>query len=145
MDDRPVLDQINLVVQNMSAAAEFYRLLGVPFDDPPPPWNEHHRTAASQDAIDFDLDSDVFAARWNSGWTPGRGGVVIGFRVARRETVDATYTRLTDAGYAGQQPPYDAFWGARYAIVSDPDGTSVGIMSAVDPQRRGPPPDPTLV
>ena len=37
-----------------------------------------------------------------------------------------------------QQEPYDAFWGARYAVVSDPDGNGVGIMSPVDdalPQR----------
>jgi uncharacterized glyoxalase superfamily protein PhnB len=37
-----------------------------------------------------------------------------------------------------QQPPYDAFWGARYAVVSDPDGNAVGIMSPIDPDRRSP-------
>jgi uncharacterized glyoxalase superfamily protein PhnB len=58
--------------------------------------------------------------------------------VVERETVDAIYSDLTGAGYAGQQPPYDAFWGARYAVVADPDGMSVGIMSAIDPARRTP-------
>ena len=43
---------------------------------------------------------------------------------------------LTAAGYAGSQPPYDAFWGARYAIVEDPDGNDVGLMSPIDAQRR---------
>jgi hypothetical protein len=32
--------------------------------------------------------------------------------------------------------PYDAFWGARYAIVEDAGGNAVGIMSPVDPARR---------
>ena len=41
-----------------------------------------------------------------------------------------------------QQPPFDAFWGARYAIVEDPDGNSVGLMSPVDPTRRSPMPPP---
>ncbi len=61
---------------------------------------------------------------------------MLGFRVTERETVDAIYADLTAAGAVGQQPPYDAFWGARYAVVTDPDGNAVGIMSAIDPARR---------
>ena len=57
-----------------------------------------------------------------------------------REAVDATYDDLTDAGYPGRQPPYDTFFGARYAIVADPDGNDVGIMSPPDPSRRTAPP-----
>ena len=37
-----------------------------------------------------------------------------------------------------QQEPYDAFWGARYAIVEDPDGNAVGLMSPIDPDRQRP-------
>jgi len=29
-----------------------------------------------------------------------------------------------------------AAWGARYAVVEDPDGNALGIMSPVDPDRR---------
>ena len=53
-----------------------------------------------------------------------------------------TYADLTGAGYAGQQPPYDAFWGARYAVVEDPDGNPVGLMSPLDPAYRSAPPEP---
>ena len=67
------------------------------------------------------------------------GRAVIGFRVSSRERVDELYSQLTADGYAGQQPPYDAFWGARYAIVEDPDGNPVGIMSPSDPDRRSRP------
>lgn len=35
--------------------------------------------------------------------------------------------------------PYDAVWGPRYAVVEDPDGNAVGIMSPIDPQRRSDP------
>jgi uncharacterized glyoxalase superfamily protein PhnB len=62
--------------------------------------------------------------------------VVVGFRVASRDDVDRLYADMTGAGYRGQQPPYDAFWGARYAVVEDPDGNAVGIMSPSDPDRR---------
>lgn len=51
-----------------------------------------------------------------------------------------SYAELTAAGYAGLQPPCDTFWGARYAIVEDPDGNHVGLMSPLDPARRSRPP-----
>ena len=135
---RPVLDQINVVVRDMEAMAAFYRRLGVRIDDPAAPWDRHHRTAETPEGLDLDLDSREFAKVWNHGWREGDAGVVMGFRVPDREAVDQTYQDLTDAGYAGQQPPYDAFWGARYAVVEDPDGNAVGLMSPIDPERRTP-------
>jgi uncharacterized glyoxalase superfamily protein PhnB len=61
---------------------------------------------------------------------------VLGFSVASRDAVDERYAALTGAGYPGRQPPYDAFWGARYAVVQDPDGRDVGLMSPIDPDRK---------
>lgn len=74
---------------------------------------------------------------------PERSRVVLGWQVASRNAVDATYDEMTTAGYAGVQVPYDAFWGARYAIVADPDGNHVGIMSPSDESRKYWPPTPT--
>jgi uncharacterized glyoxalase superfamily protein PhnB len=39
------------------------------------------------------------------------------------------------------QRPYDAFWGGRFAVVADPDGNEVGLMSPIDERRRHWPPD----
>jgi uncharacterized glyoxalase superfamily protein PhnB len=64
---------------------------------------------------------------------------VPGFKVDGRERVDEIYADLAAAGYRGQQPPYDAFRGARYAVIEDPGGNAVGIMSPVDPDRRSQP------
>src|SRR5689334_115735 len=44
MAERPVLDQVNLVVRDMLKTVAFYRLLGVEIDEPGPPWDAHHRT-----------------------------------------------------------------------------------------------------
>ena len=142
-NERPVLDQINLVVNDMDAMIEFYRRLGLNIDDGGADWNPHHRTA-SDAGLDLDFDSQAFAAVWNKGHA-GRAGAVIGFRVPSREAVDTLFSELTGAGYHGQQPPYDAFWGARYAIVEDPDGNSVGLMSPADPEMRTRPPLSTLL
>ena len=92
MDDRPTLDQINVVVRNVGAAVEFYRLLGVAVDDPPAPWTDHHRSVESPEGIDLEIDSLRFAPQWNEGWPVDRTGTVLGFRVSARDTVDAIYT-----------------------------------------------------
>jgi catechol 2,3-dioxygenase-like lactoylglutathione lyase family enzyme len=133
----PRPDQINLVVSNMAASVTFYRLLGLNIPDTDPAWQDHHRTAEVNDGLDVDFDSDQFARHWNHGWAGGRA--VIGFKVEGRERVDELYRELTQAGYRAQQEPYDAFWGARYAVLEDPDGNPVGIMSPVDPERRSDP------
>jgi uncharacterized glyoxalase superfamily protein PhnB len=46
--------------------------------------------------------------------------------------VDALYDDLTHApATRGCSQPWDAFWGARYAMVEDPDGIAVGLMSPI--------------
>lgn len=135
------LDQVNIVVRDMAAMAAFYGHLGVELRDSPPGWAPHHRNSRSGPAIAIELDSEPFAAVWNQGW-PGGTGVVLGFRVPDRESVDRLFADLTAAGHAGQQPPYDAFWGSRFAVVADPDGNSVALMSPADPAHQTEPPPP---
>jgi len=130
--ERPVLDQLNLVVSDMDATVAFYRVLGLEIPDTLPVWAPDHRNAETGSGIDLDFDSAGFAAKWDRGW-PGGSGSVLGFRVSSREAVDSTFAALMEAGYPASQAPYDAFWGARYAVVIDPDGRHVGIMSPRDP------------
>jgi uncharacterized glyoxalase superfamily protein PhnB len=137
------LDQVNLVVRDVEAARAFYATLGVDFGDQRDPvWSLHHVSGVPQPgAVDIDLDSVSFAAQWDEGW-PGGPGVVLGFKVDTRHAVDDLVTALSADGAAVQQPPYDAFWGARYAVVTDPEGNAVGIMSPQDDDHRAAPPDP---
>ncbi len=134
MTEAPRLDQINLVVSDMAASVTFYRRLGVEIQDTALEWEPHHRSANPDSGIDLDLDSDSFAKKWNQGWSGVRA--IIGFKVDSRQRVDEIYEDLVGAGYRSQQSPYDAFWGARYAIIEDPDGNPVGVMSPVDPDKR---------
>lgn len=135
------LDQVNIVVRDMDAMAEFYGRLGLEMSSGPPGWARHHHSAGPGHGIDLDLDSQQFATVWDEGW-PGGGGIVLGFRVGEREDVDRLYDELTAAGYTSQQRPYDAFWGSRYAIVRDPDDNAVGLMSPRDASKRTPQPPP---
>lgn len=139
----PVLAQLNLAVADMAASVAFYRRLGLTIDDTSP-WAAHHVEVRMPGGFALELDSVDFARRWNRGCRTDAGATrtVIGFNVASRAAVDTIYADLVQSGHPGQQPPYDAFWGARYAVVEDPDGNPVGLMSPIDPAYRSTPPEP---
>ena len=142
----PVLNQLNLVVRNMEASVEFYRRLGLGVDPPPGVWAAHHVEVKLPNDMSLELDSVASAKIWNTGAREpsggGDGAVVIGFALPTRQAVDDLFDHMAAGGYTGQQPPYDAFWGARYAIIEDPDGNGVGLMSPSEPDKRVPWPDP---
>ena len=142
-DPKLALGQLNLVARDFEKTLAFYRCLGV---DVPDGYagadGSRHAEATLANGFTLELDSEKLAGVYNAAWR-GPGGssrALIGFRVATREDVDACYARMTAVGYEGRQPPYDTFWGARYAVVADPDGHDVGIMSPLDDARRYWPP-----
>jgi len=132
----PTLNLITFV-GDVPALADFYSRLGVEFEAGG--GSDVHRNGQAPDGIAVDLDAVSFAPTWNAGH-PGGARIVVGFGVDTREDVDRLFGELTAAGYQAQQEPWDAFWGARYAVIEDPDGNSVGLMSPIDPDRRTPPP-----
>ena len=85
----------------------------------------------------LELDTADSVRLWHAGWRadPAGASVVVGFSLPTREAVDQRYADLTAAGYPGRQPPFDAFWGARYAILADPYGNDVGLMIPIDESR----------
>ena len=144
---QPNLNQIDLVVRDMEATLAFYRALGVEI-----PESAIWRTATGMHHIDLTMpgglivhfDSPELARVYDRGWKEPSGTgtrVVLSFKVASREEVDRLHGELVKLGHPSAQLPYDAFWGARYAIVEDPDGNHVGIMSPSDPSRRSAPPE----
>lgn len=139
----PVLGGLNLVVEDMEASLAFYRRLGVDIPEGSI-WRTdsggHHVDLTMSNGFGFDLDSESLAQDYNAGWTPQSPRCLIGFSVDTREEVDGRYNELVAAGYKGLQTPYDAFWGARYAIVEDPDGNQVGLMSPAADEYRSTPP-----
>ena len=141
---RTLFNQVNIVAADVDATIGFYRQLGVDLEDPA-------RTSAGEafhansrgPGGSLEVDSPDFARVWNQGWKDVSnlaGRLVIGLRVEDRAAVDHLYARIVDAGHKGLQPPFDAFWGARYAVVEDPDGNAVGLMSPRDADGRAAPP-----
>jgi len=133
---------LNVVVQDMAASLAFYQRLGIAV---PGDAAAAHVQLKMPGGFSLELDTAGSARLWHAGWRadPASTGVVLGFMLASRRAVDDRYAELTAVGYQGRQPPFDAFWGARYAIVADPDGNDVGLMSPVEESRRTWPPQPS--
>lgn len=126
MTEHRPLFQINVVVEDLDRARDFYSRLG---------WNlvaggADRAVVEVSDSLTVDFDATGFRRQWDPAYSGGTGGhSVINVFVGERATVDALYAELTAAGYPGRREPWDAFWGCRYAIVTDADGNLVGLMS----------------
>jgi uncharacterized glyoxalase superfamily protein PhnB len=147
MTATPRFTGLNLVAKDFDATLAFYRALGIDISDEKV-WSTesgpHHTEGVDIGAgAEIELDSASLARVYNAGYrdAPERCVTVMGFRVPSREAVDALHDKLTAAGYKSRQAPYDTFWGARYAILADPDGRDIGLMSPSDPTRRSAPPN----
>ncbi len=143
----PDLNQLDLVVRDMEATLAFYRALGVEIPEEAI-WRTstgaHHVDLTMPGGLVLHFDSEALAKVYDQGWREPIGtGTrnVLTFKVASREEVDRIHDQLAALGHPSSQPPYDTFWGSRYAIVEDPDGTKVGVMSEPDPARRTGPPE----
>jgi len=119
---------IEIVVADMAAALAFYRRLGL----------EIAADADTEPHVDVDLgtlhlafDTRETILSFNSDWIPPSGGhgMALAFACDSPDEVDAAYAELTGAGATGALPPWDAFWGMRYAMLHDPDGNGVDLFA----------------
>jgi uncharacterized glyoxalase superfamily protein PhnB len=132
-------DQINIVLPDVVGATRFLGALGAQVQEVAEEWAEwapHHAALPRvSDGFDADLDSPAFASYWG-GLPSDFAGVVVNLRAADRAAVDAAFERAVALGAEGLRPPYDAFWGVRYAVVRGPGPIVVGIISPADPAAR---------
>ena len=128
----PELNAIGIVSSNLAASIAFYRLLGVDVDDPAD--DQPHVEAALPGGMRLLWDTPDTIRSFQPDWAPPAGGrprTVLAFACADPAEVDATYAAVTAAGHEGVVPPWDAFWGQRYAVLHDPDGNEVDLFAAL--------------
>ena len=115
----------------MSASLTFYRLLGAPV---PEGNDEPHVDIRLDDGTVLAWDTIDLIRSLDPGYELPSGGhrIALAFDQGTVNAVDATYARLTGAGYEGRTEPWDALWGQRYATVLDPDGNSVDLFAALE-------------
>jgi uncharacterized glyoxalase superfamily protein PhnB len=127
----PTFDLIGLVVTDMAASLSFYRRLGL--DIPLSADTEPHVEVTLPGGLRLAWDTIATVRSFDPSWSPASGGPRMGlaFRCDSPEEVDRLYADLVEAGYEGHLPPWDAFWGQRYATVHDPDGNGVDLFAAL--------------
>jgi catechol 2,3-dioxygenase-like lactoylglutathione lyase family enzyme len=129
---KPRFDLVGIVVQDMRASLDFYRLLGIRFPDGAE--NEGHVEVKLEGGLRLAWDSADVIRSFDPEWTPPTGGPAIGlaFLCGSPEEVDAIYAEVVAAGHPSQKEPWDAFWGQRYAQVRDPDHNVIDLFAPLD-------------
>lgn len=122
------LKTIGLIVRDMAATLAFYRTLGL--DIPAGVEQEPNVDFEAPNGIVFGFLSEALARQADPGFvTPVGQTMNLQFLCESPAEVDATYHRLLEAGYASYSEPWDAFWGQRFARITDPDRRIVNIYA----------------
>jgi uncharacterized glyoxalase superfamily protein PhnB len=126
----PRLEYIGFVVSDMPASLDFYRALG--FEIAEGMNTEPHVDIELHNGMRLSWDTHEMMRSFNPNWQPRTGtghSAEIALNCDAPAEVDAIYARMTEAGYTGAVPPFDAFWGHRYAVLHDPDGNGVALFA----------------
>jgi len=124
------LDLIGLVVKDMAASLKFYRLLGM--DIPAELDSEGHVELTLPGGLRLAWDSLDVILSFNDEWeTPVGHRMGIAFLCDNPAEVDKLYEDAVAAGYQSHKPPWDAFWGQRYAQVKDPDDNIIDLFAGL--------------
>lgn len=122
------LNAIGILCVDVEESLRFYKMLGVPFRDYDP--NEGHYEA-DLGGFRLMLDTHDIARAFIDDFTPPAGNdqITLAVEAASPADVDAMYEEVLDAGFGSVRKPFDAFWGQRYATLSDPDGNPVDLYA----------------
>ncbi|MBS1707969.1 MAG: VOC family protein [Armatimonadetes bacterium] len=121
------LDCLGIVVADIEKSVSFYELLGVarPTDMEGP-----HVESTLPNGLRLMWDSIELIREIDPTWEEPVGHRMgIGFHCGTPQGVDEAYAKVVAAGHVGKREPWDAFWGQRYAQVSDPDGNLVDLFA----------------
>jgi uncharacterized glyoxalase superfamily protein PhnB len=118
-------DYVGVTAKDLTRSVEFYRMVGIPLPDP----EGDHVEVELENGMRFALDSVELMQKISDWHEPSGHRMGMGINAGSPESVDAAYTEIVAAGFAGVTEPYDAFWGQRYAQVADPDGNPVDLYA----------------
>ena len=124
-----MLEAIGVVSADPARSLAFYRLLGVELGKA---GGADHYEAVLPSGLRLMLDSVELIRSFEPDYQPVRGGgVVLCFKQPSPADVDRVYAAVLGAGFDGKKPPWDAFWGQRYACVLDPDGHQIDLFASL--------------
>jgi len=123
----PRLNALGIVTSDMATSIRFYRLLGLDVPETP---DEGHVDTFLPNGVRFMLDAEDVVRSFRPDWKRESGNQVgLAFECGSAAEVDNLYARIVADGFDGDKPPWDAFWGQRYAQLRDPDGVPVDLYA----------------
>lgn len=123
------LNAIGITVSDLRRSLQFYRLLGLELPEDP---GEGHVEATMANGTRLMFDTEEIIRSFLPGWTRANGNQLsLAFECASPAEVDEVYARVVAAGFEGEQEPWNAVWGQRYALLGDPDGVRVHLYAAL--------------
>lgn len=137
MTRQPSVSSIYLYVANVSTTAKFYRDMGFEVEEV-----ANFGRVLTPDGLGLEFGTAALTRGYDPGHEPpsGPSRATVNFALESRAAVDELYSAMVERGYTGHLAPIDAFWGARFAILRDPDGNDVGLQSPRDNTMLSRPP-----
>ncbi|ADV67846.1 VOC family protein [Deinococcus maricopensis] len=130
------LNYVAMIARDLERALAFYRDLGLPI-----PEGAHLNEQGEPEAhvevrvngLRVAWESETLARLVNPHWVAptGNARLSVAFDAGTPLGVDEVCAHMRARGHTVQAPPYDAFWGQRYATLQDPDGNAVDIFAAL--------------
>ena len=122
------LDLVGIVTRDMRASLAFYRRLGL--DVPEGPEDAPHAEARTPGGLRVAWDAVELVEGIYPDYAAPSGGhrISLAFLLPDPAAVDEKYAELAALGH-GSKEPWDAPWGQRYAVVTDPDGNHVDLFA----------------
>jgi len=122
----PERNAIGIVASDLGRSIAFYRLLGVDL----PEGGEGHIEATLPSGTRLMLDEESVVRSFRPDWSREVGNqLALAFECSSPAEVDELWARAKAEGYDAEKEPWDAFWGQRYAQLSDPDGVPVDLFA----------------
>ena len=120
-------DMLGLIASDMEATAAFYRRLGWDF---PSTADEPYVEVTLDTGLRISINSVEMMKSIDPDYVDPVGQRMgVAFLCASPSEVVSKYAEMIGAEYRGHKEPWDAFWGQRYAQITDPDGNIVDLFA----------------
>ncbi|MGE0306518.1 MAG: VOC family protein [Acidimicrobiia bacterium] len=121
---------IGLVATDLPRTLAFYRAIGLHI--PASADAEPHVEVVLPGGFRLMFDPESTIKSFDPDWAPPPAGsprTSLAFECTDPAGVDSVYSSMIAKGFDGHPPPWDAFWGQRYATLRDPDGNGVDLFA----------------
>jgi catechol 2,3-dioxygenase-like lactoylglutathione lyase family enzyme len=124
------LNAVGVATSNLKNTVEFYTLLGFKFPEIKD-GEDHLESITAEGGTKLMIDSKKLIGEL-IGAEPVPGNTSpFALQYDTPQEIDAIVEKIKEEGLKIVKEPWDAFWGQRYAVVSDPDGYMVDLYASL--------------